>query len=107
LLAPEAATNVLMTDQLDYVPERITIRMGETVKWENTSGLIHTVTADPGKAIDPSHASVPDGADTFDSGTIPPGRTFSYTFRVPGTYRYFSIPYEAAGMVGVVEVQPR
>ena len=41
----------------------------------------------------------------FDSGFIPPGGDYSYTFTVPGRYRYFCLPHEKAGMVGVIVVK--
>ncbi len=45
------------------------------------------------------------GAAAFDSGFIPPGGDYSYTYTVPGTYRRFCLPHEKAGMVGVVVVK--
>lgn len=105
--APDGQTigaTVGMTNQLTYTPERVSIRAGQTVKWTNTSDIVHTVTADPQKANNPEHVRLPGQARTFDSGDIEPGGTFTHTFTVPGTYRYFCIPHEAAGMVGEVEV---
>lgn len=97
---------VTMTNTLRYGPETLRIRVGETVTWRNTSDLIHTVTADPEKAIDPANVRLPEGAEVFDSGNMRPGETFSRTFRVPGEYVYFCVPHEAAGMVGRIVVSP-
>lgn len=96
-----------MTDDWTYEPEKVTIEAGQTVRWDCDSTYLHTVTADPDKAKDPKHVKLPEGADTFDSGEIDPGESFSYTFNVPGSYRYFCIPHELAGMVGEVEVAPK
>ena len=47
------------------------------------------------------------GDASFDSGQLEPGATFSHTFRVPGTYRYFCVPHEVAGMIGTLIVGER
>jgi plastocyanin len=96
---------VTMTDKVIFEPQTVTVKAGQTVAWKNTSRLVHTVTADPAKAATPSHVQLPDGAETFDSGAIRPGETYRRTFTVPGTYRYFCIPHEAAGMVGEIVVE--
>jgi plastocyanin len=65
---------------LDFQPANITVVIGvnNTVTWTNTDSAPHTVTA----------TSVPSGAAKFDSGNLNAGATFTYTFTVPGTYRY-------------------
>ena len=103
--AGRSATTVEMTAALNYSPETVTIQAGETVRWTNTSEVVHTVTADPGAAADPSHVRLPEGASPFDSGNIGPGDSYTHTFDVPGTYRYFCIPHEMQGMVGTVVVE--
>lgn len=98
---------VRMTNSLKYVPEEVTIRAGQTVVWTNTSGIVHTVTADSALAQDRSHAQLPEGAQPFNSGDIAPGAVFQHTFDVPGKYVYFCIPHEAMGMVGRIIVQEK
>jgi len=100
------AAVVKMTDQLTFEPARVTIKAGETVRWKSASLLVHTVTGDPALAAKPEDAALPPGAKPFNSGNIKPGGQFQHTFKVPGTYRYFCIPHEGAGMIGVVVVQP-
>lgn len=100
------AVHIRITDALRYDPDTVTIKVGDTVEWENVSRLMHTVTADPAKATRARSIKLPAGASTFDSGDLEPGKKFRYTFVVPGTYRYFCVPYEAAGMVGEIEVLP-
>jgi len=56
-----------------FNPNTITIRQGETVTWVNNDTVAHTVTSDTG---------------LFDSGSIQPGRTYSYTFPNTGTFNY-------------------
>lgn len=97
---------VTMTNTLTFEPKRITIAVGQTVRWHNTSLLVHTVTGDPAKATREGSATLPKGAGAFDSGNLQPDSTFSHTFERPGTYRYFCIPHEGASMVGEVVVEP-
>ena len=51
LWASEPAATVEMGNQLTFEPASVTIKAGETVEFVNGSPLVHTVTADPVKAI--------------------------------------------------------
>ncbi|MFB6137224.1 MAG: plastocyanin/azurin family copper-binding protein [Halobacteriaceae archaeon] len=114
--APSGTTHTVEMGSTSFNPSSITIAPGDTVKWSNTSSLGHTVTAYGDK--------IPEGAAYFASGGfdseqaardayasgdpstgfIPPGETYTHTFTTTGTYEYFCIPHEAAGMKGTVEV---
>lgn len=100
------AAVVGMTNTLKFKPDTVQIQAGETVRWENTSIVVHTVTADPEEATLEESVRLPEGASPFDSGNMDPEATFEYTFEVPGTYRYFCIPHEATKMYGTVIVKP-
>lgn len=89
----------------EFQPSRVTISAGQTVEWKNTSGDPHTVTLAPDKAVVAADAALPRNAQPFDSGTIGAGMTFSHTFTVPGTYRYYCTLHEGNGMVGEVIVK--
>ena len=89
----EAAV-VRMTDQLTFAPAAVRIEVGQAVRWTNPSKVVHTATS----------RSVPEGAASFDSGDVAPGGSYSHTFEVAGTYSYYCIPHEGAGMVGTVIV---
>jgi plastocyanin len=95
-----------------FDPAEVTVSAGETVVWRNTSSRMHTVTA--------YESLLPDGAAFFASSgkadeaaaraewrdaPIRSGDSYSYTFDTPGTYEYFCIPHEKAGMVGTVVVE--
>jgi plastocyanin len=88
-----------------YEPATVTIKVGDTVKWINTGKTLHSVTLVPENAQNPASVSEPKGAATFDSGFMAPDATFSYKFTIPGTYKYFCVPHEKAGMVGEVVVK--
>jgi plastocyanin len=88
-----------------YAPEKVSIKAGESVRWVNDGETVHSVSTAAANAQNRKDAAMPKGAVSFDSGFIPPGGDYSYTFTVPGTYRYFCLPHEKAGMVGVVVVK--
>jgi len=71
-----------------FVPDDLNITVGTTVTWMNTDSTSHTSTSD--------------GAG-WNSGTVAPGRQFSFAFQTAGTF-----PYHCAihpGMVGTVVVR--
>lgn len=97
-----------MTDEMKFVPDRLTVRVGQAVEWVNDAddgGVSHVVATDPEKAMDPNHVSSPAGAKVFDSGSILPGKSFTYIFKVPGLYKYVCPPHEGT-MRGQVTVEP-
>ena len=97
---------VTMDNRLRFLPDTVRIRAGSAVRWENTSDIVHTVTADPSLAARARNVRLPAGAATFDSGDLVPGETFTRVFSVPGVYQYVCLPHELAGMIGVVIVEP-
>jgi plastocyanin len=74
-----------------FVPDRLEVRVGDTVEWRNEGERPHSVTADEG---------------SFDSGTLEPGGGFDARFDEPGTYRYRSTAEGDDGMAGLVVVLP-
>lgn len=78
---PPASFNVtnLLTGTYRY-PFNFTIVIGvnNTIEWVNHDLVDHTVTS----------FITPSGAQTFDSGLIPPNGKFTITLTVPGVYKY-------------------
>jgi len=101
---PEPAATVEMGFH-KFDPLLVTIDAGQTVRWNNTSLIWHTVTFDPSKAKEESHVAIPAGVEPFDSGKILSNGNFWHTFTVPGTYHYICQPHENKGMRGTVVVQ--
>jgi uncharacterized repeat protein (TIGR01451 family) len=68
------------TDPLSwgYQPNPITVKAGDTVTWTNSGSLAHSVTADD---------------NSFDSGLVNAGSTFSHTFSAAGTFAYHCTPH--------------
>lgn len=60
---------------LTYSPGTFTIKVGTTVTWVNKDTVIHTVTSN--------------GTSLFDSGSMPTGSVYKFTFTQPGTYHYY------------------
>jgi manganese oxidase len=77
-----------------FVEDRVEIPVGTTVTWTNGDATTHTVTSGADDTDD----------DTFDSGDIGPGETFSHTFDDPGEFAYFCDIHPT--MTGVVVVTP-
>lgn len=115
--APQAATPegettegethlVEMNDDLDFVPEQLTLQVGDTVVWRTVGAVPHTATCDPDLAENPEeHVQLPEGAEPWDSGTVGEGEEYERVFDVPGEYIYFCIPHEANGMIGYLTVE--
>jgi plastocyanin len=77
---PEATTSSqTSTEQqiniksFNFVPDIAEVSMGTTVTWINDDNVPHTVTSVSG---------------SFDSGSIDPGKTYSYKFNQAGTFEY-------------------
>lgn len=100
----QVATEIAMTDDDAFKPNRVTIPVGTTVRWKNVSKDVHTVTDDPKVASDAKDVSFPAGAKPFNSGKIKSAGTFEQKFTVPGTYRYVCAPHEDMDMTGTVVV---
>jgi plastocyanin len=97
---------VKMTTEHKFVPENLTIKVGQTVEWvnEDKTAMPHEVTTDPDIAVDPSHVSAPEGVAPFDSHLITSGKSWRHQFTVAGVYRYACPPHENDGMLGEVTV---
>ena len=102
---PTGKAVVRMTDDLTFDPARVVVHTGDTVEWQNTSSMPHTVTADAGRAAEGKEVVLPPGATPFDSGKIAAGGSYRHTFTMPGTYKYICVPHAAFGMAGEVIVQ--
>jgi plastocyanin len=109
--AGNATGDINMLNGHKFSPVDFTVKAGETITFSNASTEFHTVTA--------YQDSLPEGAAYFSSGgatseeeargnvsagLIKAGDTFTLTLSTPGTYKYFCIPHESAGMKGTIVV---
>jgi plastocyanin len=72
-----------------YGPSALTIPQGTTVVWTNSGSYPHTVTADD---------------NTFDSGKMVQGDSFSFSFEEPGEYPYHCVYHGGPGGNGMSAV---
>jgi plastocyanin len=84
-----APANVDVAD-FSFKPSRVKVEPGEPVSWRVLDGG-HTVTSRRGAPA------------SFDSGTKASGDTYSFTFTIPGRYRYLCLIHPDQ-MSGVVQV---
>ncbi len=97
-VAPAAANTVEVkmgsdNGMLKFVPETVTIKEGDTVKWDNNKMSPHNVVFE--NATDKSHKNL----------VFSPGEGYESTFNEAGEYSYYCEPHRGAGMVGKVIVQ--
>jgi plastocyanin len=92
-----ASASVAMKD-FEFQPATLTVEVGATVTWTNLDEVAHTVTSD-------------DSGGPLDSGLFDQGKSFSFMFHEPGTYRYHCVPHAGkdasgsyTGMVGTIIV---
>ncbi|HWM93092.1 MAG TPA: fibronectin type III domain-containing protein [Thermoanaerobaculia bacterium] len=92
LLAPVAwaTTHEVTVVSFQFIPDEVTINVGDTVHWTIESGG-HNVNANDG---------------SFRSGAPGAVSSFSHTFNSVGTFGYHCEPHGIAGMVGLVKVTP-
>ena len=73
---PAQAANTVAIKDLAFSPSTLSVKKGTTVTWTNDDTMAHTVTT---KGTNP---------ESFDSGSLAAGKTFSHTFATVGTYSY-------------------
>jgi plastocyanin len=74
LAAPAAtATTTVQIRRAGFVPASVTINQDDSVTWRNADTIDHQVVANGGQ---------------FASPILKPGQTYTFTFRLSGTYRY-------------------
>ena len=83
---------VVKMEGYHFKPDKITIEPGTTVEWINTDKKAHTVT---------------DDHDSWDSGNLKPGETFSRRYDDQGTFKYYCIPHREAQMTGTIVVKQK
>jgi len=79
--APSPSYEYVVRIDKNFSPDRIEVKIGDTVIWKNFDSGDHTVTAE----FRP--ASPQEGG--FDSGLIPSGLSYEKIFSKIGTYKYY------------------
>ena len=72
----EPGANEVWIQGMAFTPSTRTVTAGTTIKWTNKDNANHTVTSDVGSS------------ETFDSGSLGKGETFTWQFNTAGTIHY-------------------
>src|SRR6266496_1517168 len=78
---PEEDVEILDSGEMmqwTYSPTSLTVTAGTSVTWSNGGTQAHSITS-------------PD--QLFDSRLMDNGKSWTYTFETPGTFRYFCVPH--------------
>jgi plastocyanin len=87
-----------------YVPESLTVTVGDTVRWTDVSGSPHTVTRCTPAACDGHDGGT--GTDaSFTRADIDTGHDFTHVFSAPGTYNYYCEIHGYIDMRGTIVVR--
>lgn len=88
--------HVVRIKAMAFVPERISVVVGDTIEWVNEDFVPHTATAE---------ARSGDEKPLFDSGVLPVKGTFRYRASAAGTFPYVCLLHP--NMKGTIEVNGR
>lgn len=105
----DVAVVVELTDT-EFKPKDVTVKVGDTVMWKNTSRMTMSVIWDPVKFPEKykdewKDNKAPEGFLPFKSGDLKPGDTWKHQFTVAGTFYYWCGHKE--DMTGTVTVKPK
>jgi plastocyanin len=89
--AKAGSATEIMIESGAFSPQTFDAKVGKPVTWRNDDTAAHSVEFDPGAGVPP-----PTSPD------IPAGGTYSYTFTVPGDYKYHCGKHKS--MTGTVSV---
>ena len=84
----ETATRIVEMTDSAFSPDRVDMKVGETVSFVDKDEIAHTATAE----------------GTFDSGTVRQGDRFDFTATQAGTFHYLCSFHP--GMAGTISVAP-
>jgi plastocyanin len=78
---------------LQFVPNTLTVKEGDTVKWVNNKMSPHNVVFEDS------------GLKSHKQLVFSPGESYETTFSSAGEYTYYCEPHRGAGMVGKIIVE--
>ena len=103
---------VLEGSSYKYVPEELTIKSGDVIRFHNVSGGPHNVSfwADsiPGGAADALKAGMPDQMAPLEGSLLTEVNaiyTVSFANAPAGEYKFYCLPHLALGMKGKLTIQ--
>ena len=101
----DAATGDVTLMSLNFMPETLTVSVGDTVTWVNGESITHTITSGTFSDVDETTGlRASEEADgLFDERLGEKGGSFSYTFDTAGTFPYFCDIHDGMNATVVVE----
>jgi plastocyanin len=103
---------VLEGSQYKYVPDQLTIKSGDVIRYHNVSGGPHNVSfwpdSIPSGAADALKKNMPDQMAPLESPLMTePNAVYQVSFAgaPKGEYRYYCLPHLALGMRGKLKVE--
>ena len=104
----EQGAGTVITMSLKFMPTDITVKVGDTVTWQNGETIGHTITSGQWGEVNGATGlrgtQAPDGM--FDhklSAMGQEGDTFSFTFTEAGTFLYYCQPHLTMNAKVIVE----
>jgi len=91
---PSAKHQVNM-ENFVFVPESLSIGVGDTIVWINKDAVSHTTTS--------GDTGVSNGV--WDSGVMAPGDSFKHVFPMTGNFHYYCSLHFSMGMTGRIIVR--
>lgn len=88
---------VILPNILKFDPDKITIKVGDTIRWHNKDERKHVLASVPG-------SGPTDDLEIF-SDEFRPGTVYSHTFKEPGEFPYFCFIHNK--MTGMITVEGR
>ncbi|MFQ5447756.1 MAG: plastocyanin/azurin family copper-binding protein, partial [Saprospiraceae bacterium] len=85
-----SATHVVTVNDNFFEPKHVIITTGDVVEWQWVGAISHSSTSD-----------ATSGPNSWDSGVIGPGSTFTSPVLAAGVHPYYCIPHGAPGGVGM------
>ena len=104
--APESksdAANTVTTKLLAFNPEKLTVKVGTTVKWHVSDTIGHTVTTGT-FVVGSDGLRTSENPDGVIDMPLKPGKDVSFKFTKPGKYVYYCSIHK--GMAGEIDVTP-
>ncbi len=95
---PSGIIHIVNVEDFQFNPNTVNITVGDVVQWNWTGAIAHTSTSD-----------ISGGVNSWDSGLLNNGATYTSPLLEEGTHPYYCLPHGApggVGMSGVVEVLP-
>ena len=89
-------SHLVEVQDFQFSPSLITINLGDTLQFQWTGAIPHTVTSDASS-----------GPNTFNSGLLGQGSSWQLILNSTGSFPYYCLPHGAPGgigMSGVIEV---